>query len=60
MLMAEAPVPDRPNIHSNAIPWLKGPGVHADVLIRTVRGEARRFMPAGRQQRRGPEGSPKT
>jgi hypothetical protein len=39
MLMAGAPVPDRPNIHSNASPWLKVP-VHADVLIRTRRGEA--------------------
>jgi hypothetical protein len=24
--MVEAPVPDRPNIHNNASPWLKVPG----------------------------------
>jgi len=34
--MAEAPVPDRPNIQSNASPYLKVPG-HADVLIATSR-----------------------
>jgi len=32
MLMAEAPVPDRPNIRSNVSPLLKVPD-HADVLI---------------------------
>jgi hypothetical protein len=30
--MPVAPVPDRPNIHSNASPGLKGPCGHADVL----------------------------
>jgi hypothetical protein len=30
--MAEAPVTDRPNTYSNASPWLKVPGSHADVL----------------------------
>jgi hypothetical protein len=38
--MAGAPVPDRPDIHSNASPWLKGPRGHVNVLIRTMRGEA--------------------
>jgi hypothetical protein len=37
--MPEAPVPDRPNIHSNASPGPKGPCGHADVLIRTMGGE---------------------
>ena len=37
--MPEAPVPDRPNIHSNAFPGPKGPCGHADVLIRTMGGE---------------------
>ena len=37
--MAEAPGPDRPNIHSNASPGLKDPWGHADVLIQTMRGE---------------------
>jgi hypothetical protein len=35
--MAEAPVPDRPNIHSNASPGLKDPWGHADVLTQTMR-----------------------
>jgi hypothetical protein len=34
--MAEAPVPARPNIHSNAFPWLKVPGsrrsAHPDMI----------------------------
>jgi hypothetical protein len=37
--MPEAPVPDRPNIHSNASPGLRGPRGHANVLIRTMRRE---------------------
>ena len=46
--MAEAPVPDRPNIHSNAPHGLRSL-VHADVLIQKMRGKA----PKKRPQRRG-------
>ena len=36
--MAEAPVPDRPNVHINASHGLRSL-VHADVLIQTMKGE---------------------
>jgi len=42
MLMAGASVSDRPNIHSQRAPGLRGPLGHADVLIQT-----RRFTPGG-------------